>query len=77
MYHQNISISGATDKAKYLMSFNYFNQQGIVLKHLFKKLYFPRQHFFQYFERYPGGGKPRLFHFYKPAFRSPDGLLLL
>jgi TonB-linked SusC/RagA family outer membrane protein len=34
---QNISVSGASDKAKYLMSFNYYDQQGILMKTYLKK----------------------------------------
>ena len=34
---QNISVSGASDKARYLMSFNYYDQQGILMKTYLKK----------------------------------------
>jgi TonB-linked SusC/RagA family outer membrane protein len=33
----NINVSGATDKAKYLMSFNYFDQQGTLIKTYLKR----------------------------------------
>jgi len=37
MQSHNISISGASDKARYLMSFNYFNQQGVLINTYLKK----------------------------------------
>ena len=37
VHSENISISGATDKAKYLMSFNYVDQQGILINTYLKR----------------------------------------
>jgi TonB-linked SusC/RagA family outer membrane protein len=34
---QNISISGASDKARYMMSVNYFNQQGVLINTYLKR----------------------------------------
>jgi len=37
IHSQNINISGGSDKAKYLMSFNYFDQQGILINTYLRK----------------------------------------
>ncbi|MBS1664170.1 MAG: TonB-dependent receptor [Bacteroidetes bacterium] len=37
MTNQNISVSGATDNARYLFSLNYFNQQGAIINTYLKK----------------------------------------
>ncbi|HEY4289580.1 MAG TPA: TonB-dependent receptor [Puia sp.] len=35
--NQNLSVSGATDNARYLFSFNYFDQQGVIINTYLKK----------------------------------------
>ncbi|MBS1602793.1 MAG: TonB-dependent receptor [Bacteroidetes bacterium] len=37
MTNQNISVSGATDNARYLFSLNYFNQQGVIINTYLRK----------------------------------------
>lgn len=35
--NQNLSVSGATDNARYLFSFNYYDQQGVIINTYLKK----------------------------------------